>query len=109
MLANGGWDLTLILLRWTIWRAPTNASKWRMGFNSSFKGLIERCELSARFGSVKVKAVTMLPVTGEALVRFLSRSCGVCGGHDDNGRGLSAGTAISPPESLTFRNLASYI
>ena len=25
--------LTLILLAWTIWRAPTNASKWRMGFN----------------------------------------------------------------------------
>ena len=39
MLANGGWDLTLILLTWTIWRAPTNASKWRMGLNSAFKGL----------------------------------------------------------------------
>ena len=39
MLANGGWDLTFILLTWTIWRAPTNASKWRMGFNSAFKGL----------------------------------------------------------------------
>ena len=25
--------LTLILLTWTIWRAPTNASKWRVGFN----------------------------------------------------------------------------
>jgi hypothetical protein len=32
-------ELTLILLTWTIWRAPTNASKWRMGFNSAFKGL----------------------------------------------------------------------
>ena len=32
--------LTLILLTWTIWRAPTNASKWRIGFNSAFKGLI---------------------------------------------------------------------
>ena len=31
--------LTLSLLMWTIWRAPTNASKWRMGFNSAFKGL----------------------------------------------------------------------
>ena len=40
MLANGGWDLTLTLLTWTIWRTPTNASKWRMGFNSAFKGLI---------------------------------------------------------------------
>ena len=26
-------SLTLILLTWTIWRAPSNASKWRMGFN----------------------------------------------------------------------------
>ena len=33
--------LTLILLMWTIWRAPTNASKWRMGFNSGFKRLIK--------------------------------------------------------------------
>jgi hypothetical protein len=40
MLANGGWDLTLTLLTWTIWRAPTNASKWRMGFNSAFNGLM---------------------------------------------------------------------
>ena len=32
--------LTLILLTWTKWRAPTNASKWRIGFNSTFKGLI---------------------------------------------------------------------
>ena len=31
--------LTLILLTWTIWRAPTNASKWRMEFNSVFEGL----------------------------------------------------------------------
>ena len=31
--------LTLILLMWTIWRAPTNASKQWMGFNSAFKGL----------------------------------------------------------------------
>ena len=32
--------LTLIMLTWTIWRAPTNASKWRMGFNSAFEGLM---------------------------------------------------------------------
>ena len=32
--------LTLILLTWTKWRVPTNASKWRIGFNSAFKGLI---------------------------------------------------------------------
>jgi hypothetical protein len=39
-------SLTLILLTWTIWRAPTNASKWRMGFNSAFKGLITIQQLS---------------------------------------------------------------
>ena len=32
-------SLTLILLTLTIWRAPTNASKWRMGWNSPFKEL----------------------------------------------------------------------
>ena len=38
MLANGGWDLTRILLSWTICRAPTNASKWRMGLIQRLKG-----------------------------------------------------------------------
>jgi len=32
--------LTLILLTWRKWWAPNNASKWQMGFNSAFKGLI---------------------------------------------------------------------
>jgi len=32
--------LTLILLTWRIWWAPNNASRWQMGFNSAFKGLI---------------------------------------------------------------------
>ena len=84
MLANGGWDLTLILLTWaiwraptnaskwridltlilltwTIWRAPTNASKWRMGFNSAFKGLTssETAKLCIwRCRSTLVKVVT---------------------------------------------------
>jgi len=34
------WELTLILLTWRIWRAPNNASRWQMGFNLAFKGLI---------------------------------------------------------------------
>ena len=38
--------LTLILLTWTIWRAPTNARKWRMGFNSAFKGLRRSARIS---------------------------------------------------------------
>jgi len=33
--------LTLILLKWRIWPASNNASKWRMGFNSAFKVLKE--------------------------------------------------------------------
>ena len=33
-------NLTLIQLTWRIWWAPNNASKWKMGFNLAFKGLI---------------------------------------------------------------------
>jgi len=33
--------LTLILLKWRIWWAPNNASRWQMGFNSAFKELSE--------------------------------------------------------------------
>jgi len=32
-------SLILILLTWRKWRAPNNAGKWQMGFNSAFKGL----------------------------------------------------------------------
>jgi len=32
--------VTPIPLTWKIWRAPNNANKWQMGFNSAFKGLI---------------------------------------------------------------------
>jgi hypothetical protein len=32
-------ELTLILLTWSIGRAPNNASRWQMVFNSVFKGL----------------------------------------------------------------------
>jgi len=37
---SSGAALTLTLLTWRIWRAPNNASRWQMGFNSAFKGLI---------------------------------------------------------------------
>jgi len=40
-----GLTLTLILLTWRIWWAPNNASKWQMGFNVAFKGLIWRATL----------------------------------------------------------------
>jgi hypothetical protein len=32
-------ELTLTLLTWRIWWAPSNASKWQMGFNLAFKWL----------------------------------------------------------------------
>jgi hypothetical protein len=32
-------NVNLILLMWRIWRAPNNARKWHMEFNSAFKGL----------------------------------------------------------------------
>ena len=32
-------NLNLYLLKWKIWWAPNNASKWQMGFNFAFKGL----------------------------------------------------------------------
>jgi hypothetical protein len=32
--------LTFILPTWRIWWAPNNASRWQMGFNFAFKGLI---------------------------------------------------------------------
>ena len=32
--------LNLTFSTWRIWWAPTNVSKWQMGFNSAFKGLI---------------------------------------------------------------------
>jgi len=32
---------TLNTLTWKIWRAPNNASRWQMGFNSAFKGLTQ--------------------------------------------------------------------
>jgi len=44
MPADGRRDLTrcltLTLLSWRIWWAPNSASRWQMGFNLAFKGLI---------------------------------------------------------------------
>jgi hypothetical protein len=38
------WTLTLILLTWKIWWVLNNASKWKMGFNFAFKGLMYKEE-----------------------------------------------------------------
>ena len=39
-MVNKMYDLTLNLLTTTIVAPPSNASKWQMGFNSAFKGLM---------------------------------------------------------------------
>ena len=43
--------LTLNLLTTTIVAPPSNASKWQMGFNSAFKGLIFKC-MELRFVNI---------------------------------------------------------
>ena len=49
--ASSSWNVrygecsSLILLTWRIWWAPKNASKWQMGFNAAFKGLINNFPL----------------------------------------------------------------
>ena len=42
--------LTLILLTWRIWWAPNNTSRWQMGFNSAFKGLMSEKSFSLQHG-----------------------------------------------------------
>jgi len=37
---NENLPLTLTLLMWKKWLAHNNASRWQVGFNSAFKGLI---------------------------------------------------------------------
>ena len=58
--------LTLNLLTTTIVAPPSNASKWQMGFNSAFKGLIRS--------------------------QFIS--CGVCGGNSGPAVGFSPSNSI---------------
>ena len=65
-------ELTLILLTWTIWRAPTNASKWRMGFNSAFKGLSKVHEFAKQGPRKPMKKVSSQPVCVGNLNCYLS-------------------------------------
>jgi hypothetical protein len=55
VLANGRWDLNLILLTWTKWWAPASASKWQMGFNSAFKGL-KKGKYGSKYNSITQKS-----------------------------------------------------
>ena len=58
-------SLTLTLLTWTIWRAPTTASKWRMGFNSAFKGLNMFRDFISYFDSMQLSVFLLLNTDGQ--------------------------------------------
>ena len=58
--AQVAYNLTLTLLTWTIWWAPTNTSKWRMGFNSAFKALMGTGVLSQGWSGRGVMLATHL-------------------------------------------------
>jgi len=45
--------LTLNLLTTAIFAPPSNASKWQMGFNSAFKGLIRNDRLQNKYTNYK--------------------------------------------------------
>jgi len=53
--------LTLNLLTWRIWWAPNNASRWQMGFNLAFKGLIKKCVSFTAVSVIFVHPLYMLP------------------------------------------------
>ena len=52
----------------TIWRAPTNASKWRMGFNSAFKGLNPSAQ--GQRGLLRFTRISILSWCRWLLLRF---------------------------------------
>ena len=64
-----GWqyNLTLILLTRRIWRAPNNASKWLMGFNSAFKGLATWMAVTFNVRTARTPCVGIHQTQGEAI------------------------------------------
>ena len=61
--------LTLTPLKWRIWCAPTSASKWRMGFNSAFKGLI-----NTNRGFVSLSVLLLEDMIGQLQTSLLLRA-----------------------------------
>ena len=53
-----GLSLTLNLLTTTIVAPPSNASKWQMGFNSAFKGLICMQQTSPKLWLLSIDMVS---------------------------------------------------
>jgi len=55
--------LALYLLTCKIWWAPNNASRWQMGFNSAFKGLIYLSQILRNLRSRKLLQIKQWPQT----------------------------------------------
>ena len=85
--------LTLILLMWRIWWAPNNASRWQMGFNSAFKGLmlilcfvlhchVEFCNVLAFYGWELVALWTAPKLEKHSLSTVINRRNWITGWKD---------------------------
>ena len=70
-------SLTRILLTWRIWWASNNASRWQMGFNSAFKGLMNR-DSSVSIVSIpragRPRNCPSIPGRGKSLLRSYQSS-----------------------------------
>ena len=55
--AKNAESLTLNLLTTTIVALPSNASKWQMGFNSAFKGLMLNIGVCLRIATTRFQGV----------------------------------------------------
>ena len=97
--------LTFILLTWRIWWVPNNASKWQMGFNSAFKGLIysafgkSLCTYKRRWKwcpQASIQASTRLILFANTFCRSACKM-------------FLMYAVIAVFNSLTFKNRASYI
>ena len=64
--------LTLILLTWSIWWAPNNASRWQMGFNSAFKGLKMEGHCSLRSLEPITRCCSIIPHKHEVFDHLFS-------------------------------------
>jgi hypothetical protein len=60
--------LTLNPLKWKIWRAPNNASRWQMGFNSTFKGCVWDLMLDVRVESTFQNTTLHYILTADTLI-----------------------------------------
>jgi len=102
-------DLTLILLTWRIWWAPNNASRWKMGFNSAFKGLNPMWVVVQLCDNWRKKTPTcchlLFYCTSYRLNMFRALLCPSSGARDYDFR--AAGFSLQPRHysSLTTPNL----